>query len=89
VFNANAPSYRATQVSSLYDTNDLSMRNNGNNYMINIIIREVEMGSFTPLEFSKFGSMGCTAAVFCKKLVYLVSIQKWLSYGSVIFIAAL
>ena len=36
-------------------------------------IREVEMGSFTPLVFSTCGGMGRAANVFFKRLASLVS----------------
>ena len=41
------------------------------------------MGSFTPLVFSTFGGMGHAAAVFYKRLGFLFSLWKGLSYSSV------
>ena len=68
IFNANASSYRGTQVSSLYRRFE---REKQRKYEQRI--REVEMGSFTPLVFSTFGGMSHASTVFYKRLAFLVS----------------
>ena len=54
----------------LHFINVLNVRNNGQR------IREIEMGSFTPLVFSTFGGMGNATAVFYRRLAFLVSLRK-------------
>jgi len=44
-------------------------------------IREVEMGSFTPLVFSTFGGMGHASTVFYKRLAFLVSLKRGVPYS--------
>ena len=66
--NSNAPSYCGTQVSSLYLHFEREKQ-----WKYERRIREIEMGSFTPLVFSTFGGMGHAAAVFYRRLAFLVS----------------
>ena len=47
-------------------------------------IRDVEMGSFTPLVFSTFGGMGSAATVAYKRLASMLSTQRGQSYSSVV-----
>ena len=47
-------------------------------------IRDVEMGSFTPLVFSTFGGMGSAATVAYKHLASMLSTQRGQSYSSVV-----
>ena len=58
VFNPTAPSYRNTAASSLYKRFECNM-NKQRKYEQRV--RDVEMGSFTPLVFSTFGGMATTA----------------------------
>jgi len=78
VFNANASSYCGSQISSLYRRFE---REKQRKYEQRI--REVEMGSFTPLVFSTFGGMGHASAVFYKRLAFLVSLKRGVPYNSV------
>ena len=65
IFNPTAPSYRNTAVSSLYRRFERDKQR-----MYEQRIRDVEMGSFTPLVFSTFGGMGSAATVAYKRLCY-------------------
>lgn len=38
-------------------------------------VRDVEMGSFTPLVFSTYGRMGGTATTVFKRLAFLIAAQ--------------
>ena len=77
VFNPNAPSYRGSQVSSLYRRFEKDKRRKYEQRTC-----EVEMASFTPLVFSTSGDVsGCTN-MFYKRLAYLFSLKK-LDYSSV------
>jgi len=62
VLNDNASSYCGTQVSSLYRRFE---REKQRKYEQRI--REVEMGSFTPLVFSTFSGMGHASILFSTK----------------------
>ena len=78
VFNPTASSYRATPVASLYRRFEKEKRRKYEQR-----IREVEMGSFTPLVFSTFGGIsGCTS-IFYKRLAYLLSLKREVPYSSV------
>jgi len=68
VFNPNAPSYRRTVVSSLYRKFERDKQ-----YMYELCIRDVEMGSFTPLAFSTFGGMGIAATTSYKQSASLLA----------------
>ena len=77
VFNPTASSYRATPVASLYRRFEKEKRRKYEQR-----IREVEMGSFTPLVFSTFGGIsGCTS-IFYKRLAYLLSLKREVPYSS-------
>ena len=78
VFNPTASSYRATPVASLYRIFEKEKLRKYEQR-----IREVEMGSFTPLVFSTFGGIsGCTS-IFYKRLAYLLSLKREVPYSSV------
>ena len=77
VFNPTASSYCATPVASLYRRFEKEKRRKYEQR-----IREVEMGSFTPLVFSTFGGIsGCTS-IFYKRLAYLLSLKREVPYSS-------
>jgi len=61
VFNPNTPSYWRTAFSSLYTKFECNKQ-----HMYEQHIRDVEMGSFTPLVFSTFGGMGIAATTAYK-----------------------
>ena len=67
VFNPSASSYRNTAVASLYRRFE---REKQRRYEQRV--REVEMGSFTPLVFSTFGGMGGAATTVYKRLASLL-----------------
>ena len=79
IFNPTAPSYRNTAVSSLYRRFERDKQR-----MYEQRIRDVEMGSFTPLVFSTFGGMGSAATVAYKRLASMLSTQRGQSYSSVV-----
>jgi len=79
VFNPNAPSYRRTAVSSLYRKFERDKQR-----MYEQRIRDVEMGSFTPLVFSTFGGMGTAATTAYKRLASLLAARRNQGYGSVV-----
>ena len=60
VFHPNTPSYLRTQPAS----ESMKWRRNGSTGTV----RSVEHGSFTPLVFSTFGSLGRETAVFYSRL---------------------
>ena len=64
-----ASSYCGSQISSLYRRFDWEKKRK-----YELRIREVEMGSFTPLVFSTFGGMGHASTVFYERLAFLVSL---------------
>ena len=78
VFNPSASSYRNTAVASLYRQFE---REKQRRYEQRV--REVEMGSFTPLVFSTFGGMGGAATTVYKRLASLLSAKRDQSYGLV------
>jgi len=78
VFNPTALSYRATAVSSLYRRFEREKQR-----MHEQRVRDVEMGSFTPLVFSTFGEMGVAATTVFKRLASLIAAQRDQPYSSV------
>ena len=78
VFNPNAPSYRGSQLSSLYRRFEQDKRRKYEQR-----IRDVEMASFTPLIFSTFGGISGATKVFYKRLADLLSVKKSLDYSTV------
>ena len=78
VFNPTASSYRATPVASLYRRFEKEKRRKYEQR-----IREVEMGSFTPLVFSTFGGIGECTSIYYKRLAYLLSLKREVPYSSV------
>ena len=76
VFN---PSYRRTAISSLYRKFERDKQR-----MYEQHIRDVEMGSFTPLVFYTFGGMGTAATTAYKRLVSLLAAQRNQDYGNVV-----
>ena len=73
VFNPNEPSYRGTQVSSLYQYFEHEKQRKYEQH-----IRKIEM-VFLPHLYLRCG-MGHAAAVFYKRHAFFVSLQKELSY---------
>ena len=61
IFNPTAPSYRNTAASSLYKRFEHDKQ-----YKYEQCVRDVEMGSFTPLVFSTLWGMGAVATTAYK-----------------------
>ena len=72
VFNPSASSYCNTAVASLYRRFEQEKQRRYEQR-----VREVEMGSFTPLVFSTFGGMGGAATTVYKRLASLYFQQSW------------
>ena len=68
VFHPNAPSYRHTQIGSLFRRHELEKKREYGDR-----VRNVEFGSFTPLVFSTFGSLGREATIFYSRLADLLA----------------
>ena len=78
IFNPNAPSYRATQMSACYRRHEREKRRAYEQRVL-----ETEQGSFTPLVFSTSGGMGSGATVAYKRLASLLSIKREQPYSTV------
>lgn len=76
VFNPCAPSYRCTQIRSLYQRQEKEKRRQ---YQQRVC--EIERGSFTPLVFATSGGMGAAATVFYKRLAGLLATKRKADYG--------
>jgi len=76
VFHPNAPSYRRSQISSLFGRHELEKKREHGDH-----IRNVEFASFTPLVFSTFGGLGREATIFYSRLADLLSIKNDLFYN--------
>ena len=68
VFHPNAPSYRQTQIASLFRRHELEKKREYGDR-----VRNVEFASFTPLVFSTFGGLGREATIFYSRLADLLS----------------
>ena len=71
VFNPNAPSYRASSLSSLYRRLEKEKQRKYEQR-----IREVEMGCFTPLVFSTFGGMSTISNIFSRDLLHCLPTKR-------------
>ena len=71
VFNPNAPTYRKLQLASAYHRQE---REKQRKYEQRV--REVELGSFTPLIFSTSGGMAKSTTIAYKRLASLLSIKR-------------
>ena len=59
VFHLNAPSYRTTQIASLFRRHELEKKREYGD-----CVRAVEFASFTSLVFSTFAGLGREASIF-------------------------
>ena len=78
VFYPTALSYRNTAVSSLYKRFEREKQR-----MYELCVRDIEMGSFTPLVFSTYGEMGDLGITVFKRLASLLAAQHDQPYSSV------
>ena len=78
VFNPNAPTYRKLQLPSAYRKHE---REKQRKYEQRI--REVELGSFTPLIFSTSGSMSRSTTVAFKRLAAMLASKRDQPYSTV------
>ena len=79
VFNPNARSYQNTSIKASYQKQEREKRR-----VYEERIRDVEMGSFTPLVFSAYGGMGKSSQIFYKRLSSIISDKRGESYSTVI-----
>ena len=79
VFNPNAPSYRKLHLASAYHRQE---REKQRKYEQRV--REVELGSFTPLIFSSSGGMAKSTAVAYKRLASLLANKRDQPYSVVL-----
>ena len=79
VFNPNAPTYRNLQLTSAYRRQE---REKQRKYEQRV--REVELGSFTPLIFSTSGGMAKSTTVAYKRLASLLASKRDQPYSTVI-----
>ena len=79
VLHPNAPSYRSTDLSTLYRKHELEKMRKYNSRVIS-----VEQGSFTPLIYTTFGGMGPQATRYHKRLAELVASKRNEDYNQVI-----
>ena len=70
VCNPNARTYRNSSISSVYRRHEQEKKRQYDER-----IRDVEMGTFTPLVFSLFGGMGKVATVTYKRSCFLIGYQ--------------
>ena len=71
VFHPDCPSYLSTAVPALYKRFEKEKKRQYGQR-----VREVELGSFTPIVFSATGGMGAEAQTFYKRLAGQLSIKK-------------
>ena len=69
MFHPNTPSYRQTQVGSLFRMHELETKREYGDRVHN-----VESASFTPLVFSTFGDLGREVSIFYSRLADLLAI---------------
>jgi len=79
VFNPNAQSYRRVPLASMYHRQE---REKQRQYEQRV--REVELGSFTPLVFSTTGGMAKTTTVAYKRLASLLAVKRDQPYSLVL-----
>ena len=79
VFHPNAPSYRPTQVGSLFHRHELEKKHEYRNH-----VRSVESACFTSLVFSTFGGLGREASIFYGRLANLLAIQHANQYSQIL-----
>ena len=79
VFNPNAPTYRKLQLTSAYRRQEREKQ-----LKYEQRIREVELGSFTPLVFSTSGGMSKSTTVAYKRLASLLANKKDQPYSTVV-----
>ena len=79
VFNPHAPSYRKSAIPAMYSQQEKDKKRHYQDR-----IREVELGSFSPLVFAVTGGMAREATVFYKRLASYIA-DKWAqSYSTTI-----
>ena len=71
VFYPLAPSNRSRSLANLYRSQEKEKRRAYEHR-----VREIEMGSFTPLVMSTTGGLASTAAIFYKKLASLIALKR-------------
>ena len=79
VLHPNAPSYQASDLSTLYRNHELEKMRKYNSRVIT-----VERGSFSPLIYTTFGGMGPQATRYHKRLAELVAHKRNEDYNHVI-----
>ena len=79
VFHPNAPSYRSSELSTLYRSHEQEKMRKYNSRIIT-----VERGSFSPLIYTTFGGMGPQATRYLKRLAELVARRRNEDYTHVI-----
>lgn len=79
VLHPNAPSYKDTEITSLYRTHE---KEKMRKYASRILA--VDKGSFTPLIYTTFGGWGPQATVYHKKLASLIAKKRNEEYQHVI-----
>ena len=79
VFHPNTPSYRRTQVGSLFRRHELEKKREHGD-----CVRSVESASFTPLVFSTFGSLGREATIFYSHLANLLAVRHNIQYSQML-----
>ena len=80
VFNPFAPTYGSISLSQCYRRAELEKRR-----MYEERVREVELGSFTPLVFSCSGGIGPLANIVYKCIANLISEKSNQSYGTALY----
>ena len=78
VLHPNTPSYRQTQVGSLFRRHELEKKREYGDRVCN-----VESTSFTPLVFSTFGSLGREASIFYSCLADLIAVRHAIQYSHI------
>ena len=79
VLHPNAPSYRSTELNTLYRNHELEKMRKYNSRVISL-----ERGSFTPLIYTTFGGMGPQATRYHKRLAELVARKRNEDYSHVV-----
>ena len=79
VFHPNAPSYRQTQVGSLYCRHKLEKKREYGDHVCS-----VELACFTLLIFSTFGGLGREASIFYSWLANLLAVRHNTQYSQIL-----
>ena len=79
VFHQHAQSYRATPLPNIYRSQEREKR-----CQYEMLIREVDRGTFTPLVFSTAGGAAPAAGAFLKRLSSLLATKRDLPYAMTI-----